>query len=648
MQKKEVLAEFIYALNETEGFCCGGTFWSVPVLGFSHDNSLPSKFMKDLGKRGMVSEGTDAVICVLGDWESVAEGIIFTDRAIYVNSPKNEDKTFKVRYDEIKDLIYLSSEPKLGIVTDKNYFSITTKIWSKRAIHDFLQFASEKYEFDPEWEKEIGEIQIEKLSGAKVGAIAAGLVYGGVSSGGTLYFDDKILTPRGHGFAAEHANHLADIWQGKDAKIVGDDNAKDGADRVVDGINIQSKYCASGSKCVQECFRDGRFRYLNADGTPMQIEVPSDMYESAIQAMESRIQKGEVPGVTDPGEAKNIIRKGHFTYAQAKNIAKAGTVESICYDAASGAIIARNAFGITAVLTFATVLWSGENVDVALRSAAAQGLKVGGTTFVTAVLAGQLSKAGLNSALVGSSEAIVQAIGPKASAALVNAFRSGSNIYGAAAMKSAAKLLRGNMITGTVTFAILSIGDVGNIFQGRISGAQLFKNLTNTASTVVGGGVGWTAGAALGAKAGAAIGSVVPGAGTAIGAAVGGTLGGIAGAFGGGTLSSKASSAVLDQFVEDDAEKMVELIQEAFAELAEEYLTTQAEAERIVAKLQGKLTGSLLKDMYASVDRREFARELMEEYFRDEAYDRSYIALPAQEKMREGLREVLEDIADAS
>ena len=43
---------------------------------------------------------------------------------------------------------------------------------------------------------------------------------------------------------------------------------------------------------------------------------------------------------------------------------------------------------------------------------------------------------------------------------LVNAFRSGTNIYGAAAMKSAAKLLRSNVITGVVTFAVLSVGDV--------------------------------------------------------------------------------------------------------------------------------------------------------------------------------------------
>ena len=644
MQTKEVLAEFIFLLDKSYSFSLGSSLWSSPVKGFSHNNSLPSKFMKELKKSNLLSEGIDNVICVLGDWESVAEGIIFTDRAIYVNSPKNKDKKFKVRYDEIKSLIYVppfrDEKPTLGIETTKDYFIINTALWSKRDIHDFLQFACEKYEFDDENREKIAHMHLEKASGVEVGSIAAGIVYGNISNASSYYFDDKILTPKGHGFAAEHANHLADIYQGKKAQIVGDNNAKNGADRLVDGVYIQSKYCSSGSKCVQECFDNGTFRYWNPDGTPMQIEVPSDMYEAAIQAMENRIQKGEVPGVTNPAEAKNIIKKGNFTYLQAKNIAKAGTVESICYDAASGAIIARNSMGITAVLTFAVALWNGEKIDVALKSAVAQGLKVYGTTFVTAVLAGQLSKAGLNSALVGSSEAIVSIMGPKASAVLVNAFRSGTNIYGAAAMKSAAKLFRSNVITGIISFAVLSIGDVGNIFQGRISGGQLFKNLTNTASTVVGGGLGWTAGAA----AGATLGSIIPGVGTAIG----GFVGGLVGAFGGGSISSKAANAVLDQFIEDDADKMVEIIQEVFTSLAEEYLTTQKEAEDIVSLLQSKLTGSMLKDMFASPDRKEFAYELLNEYFKDTSYNRRHITLPSDDEMKQSLKRVLEDIADES
>lgn len=99
----------------------------------------------------------------------------------------------------------------------------------------------------------------------------------------------------------------------------------------------------------------------------MQIEIPSDKYESAVKAMENRIRKGEVPNVSNPEEAKNIVRQGKFFYEQVKNIAKAGTVESITYDAVNGTIIAAGSFGITSALSFATSIWNGEDMEIALK-----------------------------------------------------------------------------------------------------------------------------------------------------------------------------------------------------------------------------------------------------------------------------------------
>lgn len=137
----------------------------------------------------------------------------------------------------------------------------------------------------------------------------------------------------------------------------------------------------------------------------MQIEVPSDKYEETVQAIERRIKRGEVPNVTNPDEAKNI--------------AKAGTIEFIIYDAANGLIIATSAFGISSVLSFAVSIWNGKEFDETIKIATYTGLKVGRVTFISAVLAGQLSKAGLNSALIVSSETIVEIMGPKASACMV-------------------------------------------------------------------------------------------------------------------------------------------------------------------------------------------------------------------------------------
>lgn len=508
----------------------------------------------------------------------------------------------------------------------------------------------EKNKYDIE--KTFREIQEKIKSGQiEVASSTSGIIYGNVSNASTIYGMDKFNTPRGHGFAAENANHLYDKiskgdFIGKDnVKLTGEEIdpktgriIKNGADRVVDGVNIQTKYCASGSKCISECFENGKLRYLNSDGTPMQIEVPSDKYDAAVKAMENRIKNGEVPGVSDPSKAKEIVRKGNFTYEQAKNIARFGTVESITFDAVNGVIIATGAMGISATLTFATAIWSGEDFDAAIKKATYAGLKVGGTTFVTAILSSQLSRAGLNSALVGSSEAIVSLMGPKASAMLVNAFRSGGNIYGAAAMKSAAKLLRGNAITGAVSVVVLSSFDVANIFRGRISGSQLFKNIANTASTVAGGTAGWVGGA----TAGAAIGSAIP----IVGTAIGGVVGGILGSFAGGAAAGKVSGAVLNEFIEDDANKMVKIVEAVFTQLAEDYLLNKKEAENIIDKLKDRLTGKLLKDMFASSGRERFANNILEPLVEEEVKKRKVIKVPSAIEMSNGLREVLEELSD--
>lgn len=445
------------------------------------------------------------------------------------------------------------------------------------------------------------------------------------------YVEEKFHGERGHGFAAESANNLYDKLTGNDAEIIGGDNAKNGADRIVNGANIQSKYCNSGAKCIQECFENGNFRYYNNDGSPMQIEVPADKYDDAVKAMQNRIDRGQIKGVAN---AKDVVRKGRFTYEQAKNIAKAGTVESLTYDAVNGMVIATYSGGISVAITFAANIWKGKSFEDALTDAVEAGIKVGGIAFAGAVISGQLTKAGLNTLLVGSSEAIVSLMGPKASALLVNAFRSGTNIYGAAAMKSASKLLRGNAVTGVATVLVLSAVDVADIFRGRISAAQLFKNVINTGAGVAGGIGGWGAGAA----AGAAMGSIFPGPGTAIG----GLLGGLAGAFAGGSAAGKVSKTITDKLIEDDAKDMIKIIESEFQEIAKNYLLSEKEAEEVADKLKDDVDGDKLKDMYASNNRGNYAYGMIERNTIPIVAKRPKVKLPSSYELSQGLRNVLE------
>ena len=621
------LSEFIYKLHKENPFFDKKNSFRV-IYGFSYNNFRDMIF-KTFLKDGIISEPKENIICILGDFENFRNSLYFTNIALYVENSLTGQKGAKISYNNIKKL---EVKNVLNIILKTGETYNLSSLWKAESIAKFLSYACNCNTIENKFE----EIKFEK---AKPNIdTASKSIYGNVSNASTNYGLDKFSTPRGHGFAAERANHLYDTLTGKKAVIVGDDNAVNGADRVVNGVSIQSKYCSSGSKCIQECFRNGKFRYINSDGTPMQIEVPSDKYDSAVEAMKNRIRRGEVPNVTNPEEAENIVRKGNFTYEQAKNIAKAGTVESITFDSVNGAIIATTAFGVSSCLTFAISIWNGEEFNTALKNATYSGLKVGGTAFITAVLSSQLSRAGLNSLLVGSSEAVVGVLGSKASAVLVNAFRSGSNIYGAAAMKSAAKLLRGNVITAGISVVVLSTMDIANIFRGRISGKQLFKNIANTASTVAGGTAGWVGGA----TAGAALGSVVP----IVGTAVGGFVGGFLGSFGGGAVAGKVSNKVLNNFIEDDVNEMLRIIEKEFSKLSVDYLLNKEEAESVIDDLKEDLTGSTLKDMFADDDQEEFARDLILPHIESIVKNRKKIKLPTEKQMCQELRIVLEEIAD--
>ena len=116
-------------------------------------------------------------------------------------------------------------------------------------------------------------------------------------------FDEAKFTvaKTGHGWAAERGNNLIDnikgFFKGEHSTVVGDNNVKDGADRITtynDGstLLIQTKYYSDAARGIAACFRDGQFRYFDADGNPMAIEVPSDQYEAAVKYMENRISNG--------------------------------------------------------------------------------------------------------------------------------------------------------------------------------------------------------------------------------------------------------------------------------------------------------------------------------------------------------------------
>lgn len=433
---------------------------------------------------------------------------------------------------------------------------------------------------------------------------------------------------QGHGFAAEQVNDLLDKAHGRKAAILGDDNAKNGADRMVDGRLIQTKYCQTAKASIEAGFRNGQYRYVDGKGQPMQLEVPSDQYEEAVKIMREKIAGGHVPGVTDPREAESLVRRGQVDYRTACRIAKAGTVESLLFDAAHGAMIGTSAFGISAAIVFAKAIWDGKPVETALDEALRAGISSGGTAFLASVVTDQVARTGLAQMLMKPSIELVKAMPPSVRQALVNLFRNGPSIYGAAATKNLAKLLRTNLVAQAAMTLVLSADSIASFVRGRISGPQLFKEVTSVAGGLEGGVLGgalaaWAIGASGGLLAKVAI---------AVGTVAGGALGG------------RLTRSAVGTFVEDDAVKLVAIVNDRLTRLAQEYLLSEEELSLVTEDLRKQLVKDQLLAMYAAKDREAFADALLTRSIEGVIRFRARISMPTEAEAAERIPALLEGL----
>ena len=464
-----------------------------------------------------------------------------------------------------------------------------------------------------------------------------GYLAGNMLNTNSLYKDRKFTWPTGFAFAAENGNNLIDRFHGVNATVVGDNNALNGPDRLIVNRNgktlIQTKYHHTASASVADAFdpQTGLYRYMDSNGKPMQLEVPKDQFDEAVKLMRAKIENGKVPGVTNPDEASIIVRKGHLNFQQAKNIAKAGNIDSLKYDATNGIISAGCAAGISFVIDYACCVMNGQEPEDALKNAGLNGIKTGGVVFATYVISSQLAKTGmaqsLSNALVPTAEAILKTFGDDVGKAILQG--AGVQTVGKVTAKQVSNALARELVVDGVLVIILTGADVVDLFQGRISKEEVLKNLTVTIISIAVGAAGGYGGALAGNI-------IAPGAGGVIGAAAGSILA--------GGLSALGAEALIAPFYESDAEEMFNIISEEFTVLCSDYLISEEEGAHIADALKAELIGDVLKDMYASEDRTQFARDLIEPLFVAETSLRSPIVVPTTEDLRYQLKQMLQGI----
>lgn len=337
----------------------------------------------------------------------------------------------------------------------------------------------------------------------------------------------KYGTRGGHGFSAEDANALDDFFLGNNVDKCGWKNTLNGADRIVNNVPIQSKYCRSASCSVNSAFNGahGNYRY-----TGQKLEVPRDQYNEALKIMREKILNKQVPGVTDPAKASDIVKCGNYTYDEAIKLAKAGTAKSICFDLKAQSVTCISAAGLSGVVSYISARNHGLSPQEALKQASkdagwsaafAMGTGVATQQFLRTTAGRATEKAIENVAKAAVKEACKSHIGRVivaqnaiGSAGKAAATEAGKKVAMASAKRTAAAALKGNIITGTVMTVATSIPDTVKLCKGEISGKEFTKNTASRAAGIAGGSAGWAGGAALGT-------AICPGIGTAIGALVG-------------------------------------------------------------------------------------------------------------------------------
>ncbi|MFQ3905242.1 hypothetical protein ABLV94_05665 [Staphylococcus sp. Mo2-7] len=135
---------------------------------------------------------------------------------------------------------------------------------------------------------------------------------------------DKVKA-KGHGVAGEHVGNALDKMKLRNAKGLGHDNSKNGADRIVNGKLIQTKYCKSAKDSINSVFhtidnrQTAKYTYNSkSKKTMMIIEVPKDQYNEALREIARKINGKAVPNETDPRNAHKYVKKGTLTYNQSQ------------------------------------------------------------------------------------------------------------------------------------------------------------------------------------------------------------------------------------------------------------------------------------------------------------------------------------------
>ena len=634
--------------------------WSKIIDNLDDGDTLTSSLNKKICRAFPVPSDFEIMWAVAESFGKHPSGVVIADKGIIIkarksavdaiNKGKNKKEHHKSIYQIIPWDLFDPMDFSTKIVDDKvtiSYAGIKYSGFESKEISTFF------YKCKVEQRKRSAEAELAASAAiAEIHSLGLEDIVFAAGRGDSI-------SKSGHGEYAEKAGTMLDNLSGERAQHVGADNARDGPDKnvVIDGKQrpVQCKYHSSSYKSVGDCFRVNEntgkkeFRYFTLDKKPMMIEVPRDQYDKAIEAMKERISNGEVPGVTDPSKAYDIIKRGKLTYKQALNLAKAGTFESITYDLATGIINCSFVFGITVLVTFGFAYASGRDFKKAIKAAAYAGFQTFGLSLVSQILSTQIARTGITKSLIPTTDYLVSKLGYRVIHKIINALRAlmgKAPIWGAAAAKSLSKALRSNAITASIAFVVCSVPDTYRISQRRMSAGQYLSNMASLLASITGAvlasiGTGMVVG-----KAAAAAGTAVaPGVGTAIG---------FAGGFSGGILFGYGTTKISRAIREDDSVVLLRIFNSVVMNTCFNYLLDEKEIDEFLKSLSenkenAKKLKKTIKSLYGSKSQYSDLEHLCESVVSPiiDKRERITVAMePDEESVEMAIADIVEEVAN--
>lgn len=424
------------------------------------------------------------------------------------------------------------------VVTDKGVFiksdvsaidEVTKKEKSNLIYVPWRNFDSELFN-NYSFKYEYGIKEYSNFNTA-IRSISLSGVYQGMNNNANLIINNSYCNnPSGFGFLVEDYSAKLDKFRYHDSKVIGNDFAKNGPDRIAGGRLIQTKYYSNPNATLNAAFENGRFKYIDNYGNFMKYEVPKDQYQQIKRLFKQKVRNGEIYNIRNEKDVDNILIKGKLTYRQGVNLAKPGTISSIKYDILDGCVSCYSAVPLTFISATAFAYYETRD----LNKASFIGMKAAAQTFGLSVLSYVVTNQLLRT--------------------------SGINYV---ANRVANQVAFASTLTTGISILAFSIPDTIRYVSKRISGSQYLKNLITLAASIGGGAVG----GAIAAKVGAG----------AVATAATGTIVAVGLGYGAYKIASILT--------EDDAVRYSRLLNAYITNYCIDYSLSSNEVDEIVSKL---------------------------------------------------------------